>query len=184
MVTAVSLWACALGRTHSITWRPLPRQDNEKPRQKTIMPELKNKLNPVRNQQQNIDQVLGLNGKLTVPPAGLRVEQGAVRPVMPGLGVQRSCSKPTRKCATTGSLSVLAASRGGRRLTRPSGSQAGGSVHCWLAPVLQSQISRSVPLAPNPVSSRQRPDCGLTSEPLFCGCQTWAQYFRRSTIST
>ncbi|GAA1957514.1 hypothetical protein GCM10009838_11910 [Catenulispora subtropica] len=44
MVTPVSLWACALGRTHSITWRPLHRQGNEKLRHGTIMSGLKNKL--------------------------------------------------------------------------------------------------------------------------------------------
>ena len=60
-----------------------------------------------------------------------------------------------------------------------------GSVHFWLAPPLQSQISNCVPsVVLLPGSSRHRPDCGFTSEPFDWACQTWAQYFRQSIIST
>src|ERR1700722_18218908 len=48
-----------------------------------------------------------------------------------------------------------------------------GSFQAWLAPPEQLQIWTWVPgVVEKPVSSRQAPDCGLTSDPLDCGCHT------------
>ncbi len=80
------------------------------------------------------------------------------------------CSKAPRACsAGAASPAVLPGSRRPRRdhdrpaLRRLRINRHHGSVHCWLLPPSQSQMSSWVPsVVLKPGSSRQRPDTGLT----------------------
>ena len=50
-----------------------------------------------------------------------------------------------------------------------------GTVHFWALVPLQSQICSCVPsVVLLPGSSRQRPDCGFSSEPFDCCFHVWA----------